>query len=387
MDVLISGASIAGPALAYWLGRYGFSPTVVEIAPALRTGGNSVDYRGPLHLGVLAKMGGVLAEMRREQTGGTAMTFVDERGRTQMAWPTDLAGGDIELQRGDLARILCEAGESTEYLFGDSITALTETANGVDVTFTGGRERTFDLVIGADGVHSRVRRLAFGPEERYVKHLGYYVAGWDVPNEWGWDHHQRIYNTPGRMAAIAGDRHDPALAHAFVAFASSRLTYDRHDDAARRQIVADRFAGMGWETPRLLDALKTGPDLWFDQICRVDIDTWHSGRIALVGDAACGATIGGQGNGTATVAAYVLAGELARAGGDHTVAFPRYQQRMARFAKGTQKGGSTAGMFLAPKTALGIRFRNAIHNQKWFMDMTFKIAGDRSTNIDLPEYA
>ncbi len=216
MDVLISGAGIAGPALAYWLGRYGFRPTVVEIAPALRTGGNSVDYRGPLHLGVLAKMGGVLAEMRRAQTGGTAMRFVDEHGRTQMAWPTDLAGGDIEVQRGDLARILCEAGERTEYLFGDSITAMTETTSGVDVTFAGGRERTFDLVIGADGVHSGVRRLAFGPEERYVRHLGYHVAGWDVPNEWGWDHHQRIYNTPGRMAAIAGDRHDPARAHALV---------------------------------------------------------------------------------------------------------------------------------------------------------------------------
>jgi 2-polyprenyl-6-methoxyphenol hydroxylase-like FAD-dependent oxidoreductase len=264
---------------------------------------------------------------------------------------------------------------------------MTETATGVDVTFASGLERTFDLVIGADGVHSRVRRLTFGPEERYVKHCGWYVAGWDVPNEWGWDHHQRIYNTPGRMAAIAGDRHDPALAHAFMAFASPKLTYDRHDDAARRQLIADRFAGMGWETPKLLDALATAPDLWLDQICRVDIDRWYSGRIALIGDAACGATIGGQGNGTATVAAYVLAGELARAGGDHTVAFPRYQQRLAAFARGTQKGGNTAGMFLAPKTAFGIRFRNAIHNQKWFMDLTFKIAGDRSTNLDLPDYA
>jgi 2-polyprenyl-6-methoxyphenol hydroxylase-like FAD-dependent oxidoreductase len=386
MDVLISGASIAGPALAYWLGRYGFSPTIVEIAPALRTGGNSVDYRGPTHLGVLRKMGDVLPQMRKEQTGGTAMTFVDEHGQQLMAWPSDLAGGDIELQRGDLARILCAAGESTEYLFGDSITAMTETPSGVRVRFASGLERTFDLVIGADGVHSRVRRLTFGPEEQFVKHMGWYVGGWDVPNEWGWDHHSRIYNTPGRMASISGDRHDPALAHAFLCFASPKLTYDRHDEAARRKIIADRYAGMGWEVPKLLDGLKTAPDLWFDQICRVDVPTWHRGRVALIGDAACGATIGGQGNGTATIAAYVLAGELARAGGDHTVAFPRYQERLAAFARGTQKGGNTAGMFLAPKTAFGIRFRNAIHNQKWFMDLTFKIAGDRSTNIDLPDF-
>jgi 2-polyprenyl-6-methoxyphenol hydroxylase-like FAD-dependent oxidoreductase len=386
MDVLISGASIAGPALAYWLERYGFRPTVVEIAPALRTGGNSVDYRGPTHLGVLARMGDVLPRMRAEQTGGTAMTFIDADGRTLMEWPSDLAGGDLELQRGDLARILCEAGGSTEYRFGDSITAMTETRDGVDVTFASGLQRTYALVIGADGVHSRVRRLIFGPPERYVKHLGYYVGGWDVPNRWGWDHNTRLYNEPGRMVSVAGDRHDPARAHAFIAFASPELTYDRHDDAARRQIITDRYAGMGGLAPAVLEALPTAGDLWFDQICRVDIDTWYRGRVALIGDAACGATIGGQGNGTATIAAYVLAGELARARGDHTVAFPRYQERLARFAKGTQKGGNTAGRFLAPKTATGIRLRNAIHNQKWFMDLTFKIAGDRSTNIDLPEY-
>src|SRR3954447_12134980 len=176
MRVLISGASIAGPALAYWLGRYGFQPTVVEVAPALRSGGNAVDFRGPLHLGVLAAMG-VLDELRAVQTGGTAMRFVDEHGGTLMQWPAGLAGGDLEVLRGDLARILCAAGaDTTEYLFGDRITALAETPAGVDVTFAGGRQRTFDLVVGADGVHSAVRRLTFGDEGRFVRHLGYYVA-------------------------------------------------------------------------------------------------------------------------------------------------------------------------------------------------------------------
>jgi len=400
MDVLISGASIAGPALAYWLGRYGFRPTIVEIAPALRTGGNAVDFRGPLHLGVLGRMG-VLDALRAVQTGGTAMRFVDDAGARLMEWPAGLAGGELEVLRGDLARILCEAGgDRTEYLFGDSVAAMRETAGGVDVTFASGLERTFDLVIGADGVHSAVRRLTFGPSDRFVKHLGYYVAGWEVPNEWALTrdpsnhpaHHPNqtkvmlLHSAPGRTAGVGGDHQHPSRANAFFVFASPRLTYDRHDPAEQKAILRDRFAGMGWLTPRLLAHLDTAPDLYFDQICRVDNPSWTRGRVALVGDAACGATIGGQGNGTAVVSAYVLAGELAAAGGDHRVAFPRYEQRIGRFARGTQKGGDTTGRFLAPRTARGIRMRDTLNNQKWFLTLTFKIAADRSTNLALPAY-
>ena len=377
MKVLISGASIAGPALAYWLGRYGFRPTIVEIAPELRTGGYAVDYRGPVHLALLEKMG-VLEELRAVQTGGTAMRFVDEHGRRTMEMPSDFAGGDIEVRRGDLSRILCAAaGERTEYLFGDSIAALDETADGVDVTFRSGLRRTFDLVIGADGVHSNVRRLAFGPERSFVSHQGYYVGGWDMPNKLGRD--TLNYNTPGRLAAIGSDG-------AFIAFASPELAYDRHDPGAQKQIIRERFAGLGWEVPRMLAALDAAEDLYFDQICRVDCTPWSRGRVALIGDAAAGATIGGMGNGTAVVEAYVLAGELAAAGGDHRVAFPRYEQVVSRYARKAQGDGEMTGRFLAPKTARGLRTRNWLHNRAWFMALTYKIAGDRSAGINLPDY-
>lgn len=379
MEILISGASIAGPALAYWLGRYGHKPTIVEIAPALRSGGSAVDFRGPLHMSVLSKMG-ILDALRAVETHGTEMRFVDSDGAKLMEWPADLAGGDLEVQRGDLARILCEAaGDRTEYLFGDRIAAMTDTPAGVEVTFAGGLQRRFDLVIGADGVHSAVRRFTFGPEEQFVKHLGYYVAGWEVPASLGPDDAIVMHNTPGRMAGIG-------RGGTTFCFRSPKLSYDRHDPAAARQILRDRYAGMGWLTPQLLSYLDTADGFWFDQICRVDNPTWTRGRVALVGDAACGATIGGQGNGTAIVSAYVLAGELAAAGGDHTVAFPRYEQRIGKFARGTQKGGDTTGMFLAPKTATGIRLRNALNNQQWFINLQFKLAADRSTNITLPEY-
>jgi len=384
--VLISGASIAGPALALWLGRYGFRPTVVEIAPALRGGGNAVDVRGTTHLALLERMG-VLADLRRIQTGGTTMTFVDEQGGTLMEMPADFAGGDLEVLRGDLSRVLYEHSRaSTEYVFGDSIATVTDTSHGVDVTFVSGMRRTFDLVIGADGVHSNVRALVFGPESQFVSHLGYYVATWDVPAHHGLGRHSLLYNVPGKLASVGGDHCDPAKASAFVAFASPRLHYDRHDVGQQRRIICDAFAGLGWQVPQLLAALREARDFYFDSICRVDISPWSRGRIALLGDAACGATIGGMGTGTAIVAAYALAGELVTAHGDHTIAYRRYEQLVGDFARRCQKSGNATGKFLAPGAAWAIWLRNSLLRRRILMTMMLTMAKGRTNTIDLPDY-
>ncbi|MFD7262435.1 FAD-dependent monooxygenase [Streptomyces sp. NPDC059874] len=385
--VLISGAGIAGPALAHWLARHDFRPTVVELAPALRPGGQAVDFRGETHLSVLHRMG-VLDDLRRIQTGGSPMTFVDAHAKPLLHLPAEFAGGDIEVLRGDLSRVLYEASlPSTEYLFGDSATSLTETATGVDVTFRHAPPRTFDLVIGADGIHSHIRRLAFGPEADHVTHLGYYAATWSLPN------HLNLrpgtgslgHNAPGRLAAVGADHTDPTRARAFFVFASPELTYDRHDAEAQKHLLRQAFTGLPWQLNHLLDSLAPADDLYFDSISRADVPTWSSGRIALLGDAACGATIGGMGTGTGIVAAYVLAGELSRSPDHHQGAFARYESLLRPHAQGCQKNGSRTGRFLAPASTLGLRLRNGLLNRRRILTWMLK-AGEESSTLALPTY-
>jgi 2-polyprenyl-6-methoxyphenol hydroxylase-like FAD-dependent oxidoreductase len=356
-DILISGASIAGPALAYWLHRHGFNPTVVERAPSLREGGFAVDFRGEAHMSVLGRMG-ILEEVRREQTNMGEQVVVDENGKRLVGFPAHLMSGEVEIRRGDLSRILYEAtGEITEYIFGDSIASIAEGDEGVRVTFESGASRVFDLVVGADGLHSNVRRLAFGDESRYLRFLGYYFAGFDAPNYLALDHTGLLYNVLGKLAQASSAWDDSRAVVGFT-FASEQLDYDHRDVGQQKQIVADAYAGVGWEVPRLVDAMWEARDLYFDSLGRIDMDRYSKGRVVLLGDAAYGVTLGGLGTGLAVVGAYALAGELASAGGDHRSAFPRYEEEMRDYARGCQKLGEGAGPFLAPPTPAALRRRN-----------------------------
>jgi len=376
-SVLISGASIAGPALAYWLTRYGFDVTVVEKAPALRPGGQAVDFKGETHRTVLARMG-ILDDVRRARTDGGDGRVVDAAGRTLAVVPGEFNGGEIEIVRGDLARIVYDrTTATTAYVFDDSITSLTETATGVDVTFLRSAPRTFDLVVGADGLHSNVRRLAFGPESGYVRHLGYYYALADVAVDAG--DQGELYGEPGRMAATGGSK-----APAFFVFASAPLTYDRDDVPAQKQLVADAYRGGGWRIPELLAGLPASREFYLDSISRVTMDRYTSGRVALLGDAAYGNTLGGFGTGLAIVGAYVLAGELARADGDHTVAFARYEESFRGYAKVSQK--VNAGTLLAPKTRLGMRLRNLLFSVSFLFTPLMRLTERFATDIDLQDY-
>jgi 2-polyprenyl-6-methoxyphenol hydroxylase-like FAD-dependent oxidoreductase len=358
MHVLISGASVAGPTLAYWLLRRGFDVTVVERVPQLRSGGHGVDFRGA-QIELLRRMDLVEA-VRAAQTGMGEQVVVDAAGRALVRLPAAFMSGEVEIQRGDLARILYERTRGgAEYVFGDSIVRLAQDAGGVDVTFERGGSRRFDLVVGADGAHSGVRTLAWGPEERFSTFLGYYQAGFSAPNHLGLDHSGLLYNEPGLGVMVSSGR-DGSRADVGLVFSAPELEYDRRDRRQVLGIVTERFAAAGWEVPRLLSALPAARDLWFDRFAQVRLDRWSHGRIALVGDAAWAAGPGGGGTGLAMTGAYVLAAELA-ATQDHATAFTRYEAALRKGATSGQKQARNAGPFLAPPTAAKIRSRNRVY--------------------------
>ncbi|MFE0652288.1 FAD-dependent monooxygenase [Streptomyces sp. NPDC059534] len=330
--VLISGASIAGPALALWLHRYGFVPTVVERAPELRTGGYKVDIRGTA-IEVCRRMG-ILDEIRAESTDMRGGSYVDSSGRTIGELPADIFGGrveeDDEIMRGELARILHDrTRDDVEYLFDDSIAALAEDADGVTVTFDSGTVRRFDLVVGADGLHSHTRKIAFGPEERFKRHLGAYISIFTAPNHLGLDRWETYHALPGKLVCVYSSAGESDAKNLFIFSSPQELPHDPRDVTAQKRALTDRFTGDGWEIPRLLGHAADADDFYLDSMSLVEMDRWSKGRVVLLGDAAhCSSPASGQGTGLALTGAYVLAGELARAHGDHTVAFARYEERM-----------------------------------------------------------
>ncbi|WP_370413351.1 FAD-dependent monooxygenase [Streptomyces fradiae] len=341
ISVLISGASIGGPTLAYWLNRYGFRVTVVERFNGLRPGGQAIDVRGPA-LEVAERMG-VLEEIRRRSTDLRGMSTVDADGN-ELSRTTEhtMSGGqidspDVEILRDDLARILYDAGGSgIEYLFGDSIATLDQDEDEVRVVFDSGTSRAFDLVVGADGVHSHTRGLVFGPEENYLRHLGGYLGVWTVPNHLGLDRWEVIYQMPGRdvWGAMVMSVRDNSEARAFIGIESDEppATFLPRDTDAQKRLVARAYEGAGWELPRLLKEMWNAPDFHLDALAQIHMDAWSHGRVTLLGDAGyCASPASGQGTTMAMTAAYVLAGELAAAPGDHRAAFAAYERELRDF--------------------------------------------------------
>ncbi|MGH3885151.1 MAG: FAD-dependent monooxygenase [Pseudonocardiaceae bacterium] len=335
MQILISGASVAGPVLAYWLTRYGFTPTVVEKAPTLRkTGGHAVDLFRPA-MDIVERMG-LLEQVQAKKTGTERLTLFGEGisrpVHVEMSrLMTAVSDRHVEIMRDDLAEIFYDATrDEVEYLFGDSITSLSE--NG-DVTFEQGQPRRFDLVIGADGLHSNVRRLIFGKEAGFSSFIGAYLAVLSVPNYLDLDGDMIVNSGTGRVAGIysAGHMDD---ARAVFLFRSPELDYHYRDIPRQQELLRQAFAGMGWEVPRLMAELDRTPAFYFDSITQIRMSTWSRGRVSLVGDAGyCPGPAVGGGTSLAVVGAYVLAGELAAAGGDHVRGFRVYERELDDYVR------------------------------------------------------
>ncbi|WP_030020036.1 FAD-dependent monooxygenase [Streptomyces monomycini] len=386
---LISGAGIGGPALAYWLRHYGYAVTVVERAPELRTGGYKVDLRG-VAIEVADRMG-VLPEIRRASTDMRTGTYVNDDGRRLATLPADIFGarvdGDDEIMRGDLAQILYDRTRAdVEYVFGDSIGSLTDDGTGVDVTFERGAPRRFDLVVGADGLHSTVRRLAFGDESRYLRHIGAYIAAFSVPgelSELAATGEEMYHVTPGRLVCTynASGAHGANGAKAWLSFRSPRLDFDHRDADGQRAQLTAAFEGVGWQVPRLLEASRTAADFYFDGLDLIEMDRWSRGRVVLLGDAAhCASPASGQGTGMALVGAYVLAGELAAAGGDPRTAFARYEAEMRPYVTANQRMAEKFVPQMLPATRAAIRFRHTmlrmLPHMPWKNYLAKKLAED-----------
>ncbi|QUH04614.1 FAD-dependent monooxygenase [Saccharopolyspora erythraea] len=392
-DVLISGASVAGPALAHWLRAHGFNPTVVERAPAPREGGYGVDVRGAA-VDVVERMG-VLAQVRGSGIDMRGITYVDGSNRPLAEISTEQFDGrgngrDLEIMRGALSRILHDAtADGVEYVFGDSVTGLEPDDDGVLVTFEHTAPRRFHLVIGADGLHSQVRALAFGAESRFRRHLGHHISIFSVGGHLAADRWTLLHNVPGKLAGVHAS--DGELgATAILGFASGEIPFDHRDTGQQKRILREAFTGVGWEVPRLLEEMEHAPDFYFDSVSQIHLDRWSRGRVALVGDAGyCPSPLSGQGTSLALVGAYVLAGELRAAGGDHRTAFARYEDRMREYVRQNQKIAESGAEVLMPASRTRIWLRNQVMRFMSRFPALGRLSGgiQRAANaIELPDY-
>lgn len=386
MKVLISGAGIAGPTLAYWLARWGYEPSLIERAPRLRTGGYVIDFWG-LGFDVSERMG-LLPDLRAVSYPVQEVRCVDSRGRRAGGFDTSvfdhaMKGRYLSLARGDLAAAIYRRLDAIPILFGEEIESLHQVEDGVEVAFTRSAPQKFDLLIGADGLHSRVRQLVFGRQPDPETYLGYKVAALEVsgyrPRE---ENVYFMYSQPGLQLsrfALRGDR-------TLFLFLWADERPDLPDRDSWGAVLSERFRGQGWECEAALDEVARAEDLYFDRVSQIRLESWSQGRTALIGDAAfCVSLLAGQGSALAMTAAYVLAWELKAAGGDHATAFRRYQERLDRFLKDKQSGARRLAGTFAPRTRLGIFLRNQMTRLLrvgWIADRV--MAGELGDTLELP---
>ena len=390
MKVLISGAGIAGLALARVLADGGHDVTVVEIAPALRPGGQLVDVRGTSR--DAAERMGLLEPIGAAQLAQKGLRYVDDRGRNLAELGVEMFGGngpvsDLEILRGDLTRVLFDVTVGrVEYRFGDTIAALAQDDDGVDVTFDKGAAQRFDLVVAADGLHSRVRTIVWGPEADYVRSLGGVTSFFDVPEPEpleGWS----IMNVmPDRRMILVRPGGTPGRATAILTWFGDHALPDRRDVESQKALVRSGLAEGVWHLPALSAALDATSEFYFDSLAQVHMPELSRGRVVLLGDAGyCTSPMSGQGTALALIGAYILGNELChRSEGDHQEAFRAYEEAMLPHITEGRKLPPGSGSFATPKTHMGIRMLRAYVRVSTRRPLVTLMEKAMSTHHDVP---
>ncbi|MCB1020265.1 MAG: FAD-binding domain [Bryobacterales bacterium] len=393
MKIAISGAGIAGPTLAYWLLRTGHEPVLIEQAPELRTGGYVVDFWG-LGFTVAERMG-LRSRLDREGYKQREVRFVDELSRKSGGFSTDVFGdllGDrfTTIRRGALVKMIYEALEGrVETIWGDRICRMDEHPGGVTVTLERGGAREFDLVIGADGLHSSVRALRFGPDAEYEKFLGYAVAAVEIegyrPRDEGV---YVIHPTASHQLARMSLREDRTL-FLFIFRCDAERAFTHLSASDVRALLRDEFGGAGWEAGQILAQMERVDDIYFDRMSQIHMPSWRKGRCTLLGDAAAAVSLlAGEGTGLAMVEAYVLAGELGRAGDDYERAFAEYERRLRPFLEAKQKTAAEFASTFVPKTEFGVWVRNVATKLMNIPGVgALFMGGSLKDDFELPDYS
>ncbi len=335
------GAGIAGPTVCYWLKRFGFSPVLIEKSTDIRKGGQALDIRGVV-INLVKKMG-LYEQICGMRTRVTLGRYVDTAGNTLHEERGERVGfrqdGEVEIIRGDLIEILMDAIQGIPCLFNQLISRIEQNDDGVNVHFKDGRNEYYDLVIGADGIHSATRRMVFDKDEYKFVNLGSYLSIFSIPNYLKLKHTEMLCEANQKMATITSD-HNPKMATAAFMFRSQYILNNIRDENEQKQFLRDTFQNFRWEAPKMLELMSNSDDFYFDSIAQIKMKSWTKGRVALLGDAGyCASPLSGQGNNLALVGAYILAGELKKAGGDYAQAFNRYNELLHPFVEANQKFG------------------------------------------------
>jgi 2-polyprenyl-6-methoxyphenol hydroxylase-like FAD-dependent oxidoreductase len=362
MNILISGAGIAGVSLAFWLKKFGFNPTIIEISPTLRQGGYAIDFMGAGY-DVAEKMG-ILPALEKADMNISKLAFVDENNKENGSMNYQkikelMNNRALTLLRSDLAAVIYNSLEKDiEIIFGDTINRIEQDEKKAIVTFRSGVTRSFDLLVGADGLHSNVRDLIFGNETQFEKYYGYYTSSFTIDNFSYKGRAFSMYNVPHKQVAIYS--YSENKTGAFFVFSSpEKLIYEHHDIEKQKQILKTEFMNIGWKCSELLSKIDATTDFYFDSISQIRMKNWSKGRITLVGDACdCPSLLSGKGSTLAIVGAYILAGELKQANGNYKTAFEHYENIFKPFIEKKQKAAQVFAKSFIPKSDFGIWLRN-----------------------------